>query len=374
MAGLGRDGWPVRMALGLGLLGLLAVPGTRASWTDPAPVDGTRFSTATVDLKVESSDVVTDYSALNVSAMEPGDSTAAVLTVTNSGTAAVSYYVDATATGIGSQLTAKVTTDTATSGSTCPGTAVPGSGTTFSANLVSASNPLQLAGGASEKLCVQGKLPDGGVARGGSGTLGFTFKAMTGSTATPGWADSVAVSGTSLTAAFAYYLGGNTGSSTTSPSGDLSLRLAGPTLTTLPNYDTDRDTEQGLLLKNNAAPSGRSQTWVYPVGSAGLTLTGTSNLRFWSAAPGFGSVPSGSLQVALLDCTPTCGGGALATATVSGSWSGPWSARTVAITTASSTYTWVAGHSLGVKITNTGNSDLMVAYDTTAYRAALLIR
>ena len=105
--------------------------------------------------------------------MEPGNSNAAVLTVTNSGTAPVNYYIDATTTGIASQLSAKVTTATAVTGSapsaTCGGTTVTGSGTSFTSNLVSSSSPLTLTGGATQKLCIQAKLPDGGVAQGGSG-------------------------------------------------------------------------------------------------------------------------------------------------------------------------------------------------------------
>lgn len=377
MRGLGRDGWPVRMALGLGVLGLLAIPGTRASWTDAVPVDGAGFSTGTVDLKVESADSVSGFTSLNMAKMEPGDSVAAVLTVTNSGTSPVSYYVDATTTGIGSQLAAKVTTDSTTNGSTCAGSALTGSGS-FTAGVLSSSAPLPLAGGASQKLCIQAKLPDGGVAQGGSGTVDLTFKAITGSSAAPGWSDSVPVTGTSVGAAFAYYLGGNPGSNSTAPSGPLALRVNGPTIGTLYNYDIDRDGSPGLFLTR-----GMSQVWNLSAGSAGLTLTGTASLRIWSAVSGFSTTASGALIVNLRDCDSTgstCGQLANVTYAPTGAWSGgsnTWVSKTIPITTTPGSYTWTANRILQIAISvpnGAGNSDMLVAYDTTAYKAALLIQ
>lgn len=369
----------VQLVLSAGVLAVLGVSGTTAAWTDPATVSGTVLSTATIDLKVDNSDSVTGYTALNLTKMEPGDSTAAVVTVKNAGSAPVSYYLDATASGtLAASLTARVTTGSSTTGSspsvTCNGTVVPGSGSTFTSNLISPTSPIQLAAGASASLCLQATLPNGSVAQGASATLGFTFRAFTGSSAAPGWTDPVSVAGTSLSAATAWYLGGNPGSNTTS-SAVLPLKMTGPTQSTVYNYDTDDDAQPGLGIKNNASPSGRTQTWAYPTGSTPLTLSGTSKLRIASALPGFVN-GTGSMQVSLLECDASGSSCTTLVTSTSGTITysgGDWVRTTIPIVTTPSSRTWPAGRSLGLQITNIGATDLMLAYDTTSYRGALFI-
>jgi hypothetical protein len=377
----------VRLVLGLSVVLVVAVPGTTAAWVDPVPVTGATITAGTVDLKVQNGDSVTGYTAMNLATMEPGDSSAGVLTVKNAGTAPLRYYVDASVTnadskGLGSSLVAKVTADATTSGSTCAGTALSGTGTTFGANLVgSAASPRVLAGGASENLCVQARLPDGGTAQGAATSISFTFNASTGSAATPGWTDSVPVSGTTIGTATAFYLGTNASGNTTSSS-LLPLRTTGPTLTTLFNYDTDRDTTAGLLLKSTGAMPARQQQWYLPIGATPLTLSGTSSLRIWSAVRAFNPTAVGSLAVTLFDCDgtgATCNQLATNTFTSTGAWSGgsnTWVSRTIPITTAPGSYTWAAGRSLKVEVATGAGAvdDMLIAYDTTTYKAAILIQ
>lgn len=157
----------LRAALGLGVVASLGVGGTWAHWTDEVSVTGTRLTAGTVDLKVNGQDAVSGYTALTLSAMVPGNSAAAVLTVTNAGTAPVKYTATSTATnadgkGLGAALRAKVTADAAVTGTapaaTCAGTALAGSGTTLGGSLLSTGR--LLAPGASGSLCVQVTLPD----------------------------------------------------------------------------------------------------------------------------------------------------------------------------------------------------------------------
>lgn len=155
----------VRAALALGAVLAVGVTGTYASWTDSVPVSGISMSTGKLDLKVNGQDSLSTYAGLSMSNMVPGNSAAAVLTVSNSGTVPLTYFATATASGtLGPALAVKVTGDatTATPGSTatCAGQALSGSGTTFTGALVgSSSAPRSLAGSTSETLCIQATLP-----------------------------------------------------------------------------------------------------------------------------------------------------------------------------------------------------------------------
>jgi predicted ribosomally synthesized peptide with SipW-like signal peptide len=144
----------------------LGSTGTFAYWTDTASVSGTTFTAGTIDLKVDGHDDVTGYATLDVAAMVPGNSTAAVLTIADSGTAPLVYTAATTATdadglGLAGALVVKVTADATTSGSpptvTCPGAPLPGAGTSLGGPLISNGRPLAAAG--DEKICVQVTLP-----------------------------------------------------------------------------------------------------------------------------------------------------------------------------------------------------------------------
>ncbi|WP_082575304.1 MULTISPECIES: TasA family protein [unclassified Nocardioides] len=156
----------IRAALSLGVVLSVGATGTFAYWTDSATVSGTTLTAGTIDLKTNGSDNVTGYTTLNLSAMVPGNSTAAVLTIANSGTAPLKYTASGTATNadgkdLRSALVVKVTGDATTSGTTptvtCPGTAIAGSGTSLNGALLPTGR--LVAAGASEKVCVQVTLP-----------------------------------------------------------------------------------------------------------------------------------------------------------------------------------------------------------------------
>ncbi|WP_182526645.1 TasA family protein [Nocardioides dongkuii] len=92
-----------RLALAvLALVGAVVVlmggQGTFAFWTDEATVRGTAIETGTLDLKVNGSDshVTT---TLGMAAMVPGQTSAEVVSVRNSGSAPLTYTVNAALTG-----------------------------------------------------------------------------------------------------------------------------------------------------------------------------------------------------------------------------------------------------------------------------------
>jgi predicted ribosomally synthesized peptide with SipW-like signal peptide len=146
----------------------LGSTGTFAYWTDTASLSGTTFTAGTIDLEIDGHDDVTDYAVLDIDAMVPGDSVAAVLTIANTGTAPLKYTAATTATngdgwGLAGALVVKVTGDAATAGSppaaACPGTPVPGGRTALGGPLIATGR--QLAAAANEKICVQVTLPPG---------------------------------------------------------------------------------------------------------------------------------------------------------------------------------------------------------------------
>jgi predicted ribosomally synthesized peptide with SipW-like signal peptide len=156
---------PVRAALALGTVLCVGVTGTLAYWSDEVQVSGTEISTGTLDLTVNGADPFTAFTTLSLTNMVPGNTTAGVLTVRNAGTVPLKYYADAAAGGtLGSALTVKVSGDAATTGSaptkTCAGSALAGTGSGFTSNLVGTNaNQRSLAVGASETLCIQATLP-----------------------------------------------------------------------------------------------------------------------------------------------------------------------------------------------------------------------
>jgi predicted ribosomally synthesized peptide with SipW-like signal peptide len=181
------DSRSLRILLSLGMVVGVGATGTFAAWTDSVTVSGTSITTGTIDLKVNSLDNVAGYTTMNIANMVPGNTTAGVLTVKNSGTAPLKYYLDASASnadgkGLGAALTAKVTADAATTGSSpavaCNGAALSGSGSAFSTGLLgSAASPRLLAAGASETLCIQATLPTsaGSSLQGATTNITFTF-------------------------------------------------------------------------------------------------------------------------------------------------------------------------------------------------------
>lgn len=150
-----------RAVLSLGVVACLSATGTLAYWTDDATISGTTLTSGTIDLKVNNQDSVTGYTALNISAMVPGNSTATTVVVKNGGTAPLKWtltssYSDTVGSGLGAALTAKVTNASTVSGTapsqTCGGTTI-SSASGLSGSLVSTGR--LLAAGATETVCVQ---------------------------------------------------------------------------------------------------------------------------------------------------------------------------------------------------------------------------
>lgn len=156
----------LRALLSLGVVASLGATGTMAYWTDSVIVQGTTFSAGTIDLKVENSDGPVSFTTINLANMVPGNTTAGVLEIKNSGVSSLKYDAVSVATNadgkdLRGSLVVKVTGDTATTGAkpaqTCAGSALSGTGTSLNATLISTKR--LLAAGASEKLCLQVTLP-----------------------------------------------------------------------------------------------------------------------------------------------------------------------------------------------------------------------
>ena len=174
----------VRAVLGLAVVLALATPGTYAHWTDEVQVSGTTITSGTLDLRVDGQDQVTGYTALDITPMVPGNSTAAVLTIRNNGTAPLTYTAATSATNadgksLGAALVVKVTGDTTVTGSapatTCAGAALPGSAADLNGALFSTGR--LLAPDATEKVCVQVTLPTNAASalQGATTTIGITW-------------------------------------------------------------------------------------------------------------------------------------------------------------------------------------------------------
>ena len=92
---------PAAVAL-VGALGLMGGLGTKAFWTDSAAVDGATVYAGTLDLTVngaQGNPTPYAWSALTLSTIAPGESTAASLTLANIGTAPFGVSATGTATG-----------------------------------------------------------------------------------------------------------------------------------------------------------------------------------------------------------------------------------------------------------------------------------
>ncbi|MFT4083269.1 MAG: SipW-dependent-type signal peptide-containing protein [Nocardioides sp.] len=176
----------LRALLALGAVAALGVGGTWAQWTDSATVEGITITTGGLDLQIDGEDSVDDVDdgvGLSVSGMVPGSTTAAVLTVTNSGTVALGYTA-AAAASTGSELAGVLTVDVSAGGTvsgsgtsaTCTGGTAVDTGT-LTTSIVSAARTL--AAGASEELCVQVTLPTDAASslQSASTTVTLTFTA-----------------------------------------------------------------------------------------------------------------------------------------------------------------------------------------------------
>lgn len=168
-ARLGSTRARAALALGIGLT--VAATGTFAAWTDTATIAAVGISTGSVNLEVDEGtgaanwrENIADSTVLDITGLMPGQSTAGIIKVRNTGSGALNTTLVASATSAGgsggslhSSLVVKVTADTAVTGSgnarTCAGGAVAGSGTTLNSTLLPSWS---LAGGnTSRTVCVQ---------------------------------------------------------------------------------------------------------------------------------------------------------------------------------------------------------------------------
>lgn len=160
----------------------------------------------------------------------------------------------------------------------------------------------------------------------------------------------------------------------------LPLSPDAPTATALPNYDTERDGEPGLVLAKTEAgleetDPEKFQVWSWPASSP-VALSGPVRLRLWSAMKDFDTTKRGAVTAGLYDCDAAgadCG--LVASATESKTpWSGgsaTWVEKTWDFGTVS--HTVAAGRSLRAKVVVEASSadDMWFAYDTTAYASRL---
>jgi predicted ribosomally synthesized peptide with SipW-like signal peptide len=162
-----------RAALSLGVVLSVGVTGTFALWSDSSTVTGTTFTAGTVKLNLKDGTGanpfqhdLSGYASLNLATMVPGNSTAAVITVKNAGTAPLTFVASSSATNadglnLAGALVVKVTADNATGGSglvlTCPGSAIASSGTSLNGSLL--TTPIALSATSTTTVCVQVSLP-----------------------------------------------------------------------------------------------------------------------------------------------------------------------------------------------------------------------
>lgn len=149
-------------ALGVGVVGAFSLhDGT-------AVVEPVTGELGKVNLRVDAGSML-GFSSLRVAEMRPGDTTAGVLTVENTGTVPLRYHVDATTSdgedvGFGAALRVKVTGADSTTDhgrmATCPGDRLSGTRRSFAPMLVASGRAGRtLTAGASETLCLEARLP-----------------------------------------------------------------------------------------------------------------------------------------------------------------------------------------------------------------------
>jgi signal peptidase len=188
---------------------------------------------------------------------------------------------------------------------------------------------------------------------------------------------------TAAAPATAMYLKTNGTGDSIQPPTTLDLTSTAPTLTSLYNYDTLRDTDPGLLIAKGTGlgldeilPT-TIQRWTMPTRPS-TALTGAAKVRLWTAMKGFSPTKAGSLTVGLYICNnggQSCSvAGTPATVTSQGSWSGgsaAWVAKDIDL----GTVTVPTNRVLQLRVTvGTASSDaMMLAYDTTAYPARITV-
>jgi hypothetical protein len=139
----------------------------------------------------------------------------------------------------------------------------------------------------------------------------------------------------------------------------------------LPNFDPDRDSDSGLLLKKGDGSAGENdptkyQQWSRPVGGETLSI---EKLEIWAAAKDFNRDKTVIFNVFVLDCGGSCQVLDAATATLSGG--GRFQQTTLTFDV--SNHLFAPGHELSVKLVvdNDSDDDMWFAYATAAQPAHL---
>ena len=150
-----------------------------------------------------------------------------------------------------------------------------------------------------------------------------------------------------------------------------SLSTSEPPSIPLPNYDPERDTEPGLVLKKTNGGAGETEATKYqhwevaaPPGELIISLV------LWAAVKDFDPDKTGRLGVYLLDCAASC----QVIETVYQTVSGPtWSRVRVSF---SGSHTFAVGHRLALKVVVQANSDddMWLAYGTFDYDSSIQVR
>lgn len=179
-----------RALLALGLVAALGATRTAAYWSDSRTVPDQSLTLGHLDLVVDGDDPDTAFTQLTTPSLQPGGSTAGVMTVKNAGTLPLSYWAEWQASdpgGMRGSLTAKVTGASSTGGSgtalTCPGSALANSATSISTSATAflGTNAARrtLAAGASETVCVQVSMSSTapGTLQGATAPVTITFHA-----------------------------------------------------------------------------------------------------------------------------------------------------------------------------------------------------
>lgn len=170
-----------------------------AYWTSRQDVPATTFTLGKLDLQVNGSDNISDFASLDASGLFPGQAVAGIVTVGNTGSVPLTYWVSAAGTNPDSRnlvgsLQVKVTTDTDTNGTApnvrCPGATIASTSTLTTTDTAASPSPVvgtatvrrptpSLAAGASEKLCVEVALSATApsTVQGGSSVVTLTFHA-----------------------------------------------------------------------------------------------------------------------------------------------------------------------------------------------------
>ena len=171
------------------------------------------------------------------------------------------------------------------------------------------------------------------------------------------------------------------------PAGDtashatLPVDLTAPTASVLHNYDIDRDTFPGLLIKKGGSGAGETdptkyQAWRSAVVATDLTIQGNVVVELWSAMKEFAQGKQGRATVYLRHFDGSSSTEIAQATRTDGDWQGGssgWVLKSFVLGVGP--YTVAAGHSLELTVIVEPSSadDMWFAYDTAAYPSRVQI-